>query len=481
MLKNPFAINEKNEIIYIKDLSLDARKGKFICSECGKELIPKMGELNIWHFAHKIKSNCSGGIQTSLHKYAKELIKRNNYIFLPVLSIYEYCNYNSENIDYVDEINAYIEKDKSNIYYLNRPLICNNRYSYSWIVNEKKIEDFIPDCLVEIQEKKMAIEILVTHEVDDTKKLKVKESNIDMIEIDLSYFEEDYESEQKFDLDRYILEKADRKWIYKTYINNIDNKIKNLIYNEGNCLVDKRYTTKETLRRLDDIKRSEIAELENKERIEIIETKNAEKRRYVEEHKNEYKLRNLENIIKIVKYQSEYNNNEYNVCNIFALGEYSFCGDRRIWQEKIFNTFIKNRKGKVIQLAKVNSWVEKYSKLKFYKEFNFEEGFDNKYSAIKNYLQFLLDIGCLENISNYNKEVTYYMMLEVKEDSKEELDKRIDRHFKDMEKYKCKLCGHTYVKGNLIDSFYIKHFGIDEICFDLEITKKIRKTIRNNT
>ena len=145
-------------------------------------------------------------------------------VSLPVLSIYEYCNYNSENIDYVDEINAYIEKDKSNIYYLNRPLICNNRYSYSWIVNEKKIEDFIPDCLVEIQEKKLAIEILVTHEVDDTKKLKVKESNIDMIEIDLSYFEEDYESEQKFDLDRYILEKADRKWIYKTYINNIYDK-----------------------------------------------------------------------------------------------------------------------------------------------------------------------------------------------------------------------------------------------------------------
>ena len=57
-----------------------------------------------------------------------------NLTFL--LSIYEYCNYNSESIDYVDEINAYIEKDKSNIYYLNRPLICNNKYSYSWIVND---------------------------------------------------------------------------------------------------------------------------------------------------------------------------------------------------------------------------------------------------------------------------------------------------------------------------------------------------------
>lgn len=474
MLKNPFATNERNEIIYIKNLNLHNKKDKFICSECGKELIPRMGEINTWHFAHKVRSNCSGGIQTSLHKYAKELIKRNNYIFLPILSIYEYCNYNSENIDYVDEINAYIEKDKNNLYYLNKPLIHNNRYSYTWIANEKKNEDFIPDCLVEIQGKKLAIEILVTHEVDNIKELKVKKSNIDMIEIDLSYFEEDYEFEQKFNLDEYILEKADRRWIHKTHINNIDNKIKSLIYNEGNCLTDKRYTTKETLIRLEDIKRRKIVELENQKKLEIIEAKNTEKRKYVEEHKNEYKLRNLENIIKIVKYQSEYNNNEYNVYNIFVVGEYSFCGDRRIWQEKIFSTFIKKRKGKVIQLAKVNSWVEKYSKLKYYKEFNFEEGFDNKYSAIKNYLQFLLDIGCLENISNYNKEVTYYMMLEVKEDNEEELNRRINSYFKDMKEYKCKLCGHTYTKDNLIDSFYIKHFGLDEICFDLEINQKIK-------
>ena len=68
MLKNPFATNERNEIIYIKNLNLHNKKDKFICSECGKELIPRMGEINTWHFAHKVRSNCSGGIQTSLHK-----------------------------------------------------------------------------------------------------------------------------------------------------------------------------------------------------------------------------------------------------------------------------------------------------------------------------------------------------------------------------------------------------------------------------
>lgn len=473
-MKNPFAINEKNEITYIKNLNLDCKKDKFICSECGKELIPKMGEINTWHFAHKIKSNCAGGIQTSLHKYAKELIRRSNYVVLPDLSIYEYCNYNFDKINYIDKINAYIEKDRDNIYYLNKSLINRNKYLYTWISNEKKIENFIPDCLVEVKGKALAIEILVTHEVDNIKKEKVKNANIDMIEIDLSYFEEDYKLEQEFNLDEYILEKTDRSWIYKTYINNTDDKIKSLIYNQGNCLIDKRYTTKETLRRLDDIKRTELIDLEKQKRLEIIETKKDEKRKYVEEHKNQYKLKNLEKIIKIVKYQSEYNNNEYSVCNMFIRGEYSFRGDRKIWQEKIFNTFIKNRKGKVIQLAKVNSWVEKYSNLKYYKEFDFEEGFINKYNAIKDYLQFLLNIGCLENISNYNKEVTYYMMLEVKEDKKEELNKRIDIYFKDMEEYKCKLCGHAYIKDNLIDLFYIKHFGLDEICFDMEVNKKIK-------
>ena len=62
------------------------------------------------------------------------------------------------------------------------------------------------------------------HAVDKEKEKKVKKSNIDMIEIDLSYLVEDMQ-EEGFDLDQYILFDSVRWWIYKTKI-----KVKKISY-----------------------------------------------------------------------------------------------------------------------------------------------------------------------------------------------------------------------------------------------------------
>lgn len=56
------------------------------------------------------------------------------------------------------------------------------------------------------------------------------------------------------------------------------------------------------------------------------------------------------------------------------------------------------------------------------------------------------DKKCLENRSNHNKKVIYYMMLEVKEDNEEGLNRRINTYVKNMKEYKWKLCGYTYIK-----------------------------------
>ena len=37
-----------------------------------------MGEKNKWHFSHFSNKQCNGNFETSLHLYAKELIKKNN-------------------------------------------------------------------------------------------------------------------------------------------------------------------------------------------------------------------------------------------------------------------------------------------------------------------------------------------------------------------------------------------------------------------
>lgn len=49
---------------------------KCYCPECGEKLIPKMGQ-----------KNCQSNFETSLHLYAKEVIKNKNRITIPRLTI----------------------------------------------------------------------------------------------------------------------------------------------------------------------------------------------------------------------------------------------------------------------------------------------------------------------------------------------------------------------------------------------------------
>ena len=44
-----------NKIVAIEKVDKENNK-KYLCPHCKKEVIPKLGEKNVWHFAHKDKS-----------------------------------------------------------------------------------------------------------------------------------------------------------------------------------------------------------------------------------------------------------------------------------------------------------------------------------------------------------------------------------------------------------------------------------------
>lgn len=110
---------------------------------------------------------CNGNFETSLHLYAKELIKKNNEILLPDLRLYEYLEFNKMDSSFIQDMHKCENENQKRI--TNRIFIKENIYSYTWSENEVRIDDFIPDCIVEIGGKKLAIEIYVTHAVDKEK------------------------------------------------------------------------------------------------------------------------------------------------------------------------------------------------------------------------------------------------------------------------------------------------------------------------
>lgn len=468
--RNPFAVNENKEMIYIKtgDIKNKEKYENCYCPECGEKLIPRMGEKNKWHFSHYSNKQCNGNFETSLHLYAKELIKKNNKILLPSITVGEYLSFNKMDSSFTQDMHKWENENQERVSY--NIFIDKNIYTYKWIENEKRIDDFIPDCIVEIGGKKLAVEIYVTHEVDKEKEEKVKKSKIDMIEICLDDIKEEMQ-EEGFDLNRYILYNATRWWINKTKVESEEKNLYHLIYNTKKYILNEKYTQKDLYEQ--GMVRERKKEYEEKLRI-LHEHQKEEKRKYAIEHKDEYRKNKIKKFLSVIEeYIKKYKDNIATVYNLPVKGEYVFNCSREIWQKAIYDMFILNRDGKSIQLAKIVSWVEKYSGLKYYKEFDYskDEIWDSKYDAVKNYL---IELKKYKIIDPLQYDITKYGENKILNGNINKANLKIKTEYK--RNLVCKHCGEIFDNSDTINRFYLTNFELDKECFRKMINNyKIRQ------
>ncbi len=159
-----------------------------ICPSCKSSLVARKGAKKVHHFAHYKKSDCVGGVETALHLAAKEILEKNREIKIPAVTS---SNVNTKRILY-DEQTIHFEK----------------------VFLENRINDIIPDLIIEFQGKQLLIEIAVTHFIDVAKLQKIKQLNISALEINLSKINKQI----TFDALKKILieEVTNKKWIYNT-------------------------------------------------------------------------------------------------------------------------------------------------------------------------------------------------------------------------------------------------------------------------
>jgi hypothetical protein len=138
-----------------------------VCELCGQALVAAQGKKIKWHFKHAVDSDCPGGQETAIHKLAKKII----------------C--------------AHIE--------IETP---NGRVSYSNPRSEETFQLIRPDIIVVSADKYFFIEILVTHQVDETKELFYTNGKHRSIEIDLQNLPYDISPE---DLTEIVIKGTDRK------------------------------------------------------------------------------------------------------------------------------------------------------------------------------------------------------------------------------------------------------------------------------
>lgn len=142
------AIDLSGKSVFIDDVPNGKKCGCF-CSECKGVLIARQGNVKAHHFAHESGNDSIKCSQTALHLLAKEIITEEKMI----------------------------------------PAFVNGKMEFVTVENieqEKNLGDIKPDLYSEFNGKPIAVEIYVSHPVDDAKFAKIQNHKLTTFEIDLS-------------------------------------------------------------------------------------------------------------------------------------------------------------------------------------------------------------------------------------------------------------------------------------------------------
>lgn len=185
----PFGLKDER-VLHVDEVERGLECG-CVCPGCEAPLIARLGEKNIHHFAHAIGASCEGAYETSLHLAAKEILEEEMHIVLPAVTAK--LQNNRAPVEFAPELDHRIDS----------------------IALEKKLGTTIPDVTAIIAGNKFAIEIKVTHGIDDEKLCRIKQEGVSTLEIDLSDLPRDLNK----DLIRFhVVESVERKvWIYNAY------------------------------------------------------------------------------------------------------------------------------------------------------------------------------------------------------------------------------------------------------------------------
>lgn len=161
-----------------------------ICPSCHGVLEAKKGAELIHHFAHYKSKECATGYETSIHLLAKEVIAELKAIFIPSVSVF--CG----RPDWVISESKLIPVDS--------------------VTLETALGDIVPDVMIVAVDRKLIIEIKVTHGVDKAKTELIRELGISCIEIDLSKLQGEITKERLAEI---LLANAScAKWVFNAQL-----------------------------------------------------------------------------------------------------------------------------------------------------------------------------------------------------------------------------------------------------------------------
>jgi hypothetical protein len=180
-----YAVNEIGKVVHVSKvvsgLACDCR-----CPACGMPVVAKKGTEVTHHFAHEATSSCHGAAETALHRLAKEIIEQELKLWLP-------------------DVTARYHKETSRLYPAGDVSFTRAQSEF------RDLHEVVPDLFIERGDRKLLVEIWVTHPCDEAKRNELMQKGIATVEIDLSKFPRNASREE---VAKAVLKEARRHWVY---------------------------------------------------------------------------------------------------------------------------------------------------------------------------------------------------------------------------------------------------------------------------
>ena len=369
-----------------------------VCPGCGGMLIANLkDDKRRKHFSHyKAECNITYAQQTALHMIAKDILAQEKVFMFPGYSIT------------LDDFPKY----KASWRRLGLPLSMEYRKPYRAecleVTLEKRVSNFVPDIVVNIQGRRCLIEIAVTHFVDEEKQKKIGETRLPVVEVDLSAFL-GQQITREIIRDALVVQVDNKRWLY--------NPKREEALAWGQIEYQKLYQIA-------------LEQEENERKAQLKREQERAKKQARKEQKREETAFLLEDLFEPENYKYELKQlrsdeqfqlvlNKLHLRKVMGpdvpfyldipiTGEMVFACDRRIWQATLFDKFIYYRKNSEHETVKVSikriqecfknhvDYIPIQWKLarKATIHFNgFEKKFTLFYDVIKKYLDYLHYIG----------------------------------------------------------------------------------------
>jgi hypothetical protein len=139
------------------------------CPGCGESLLARKGEVKAQHFAHSSGAECATGAETSLHLAAKQLVKERLWIQLPPV-----------------EVTATRDDPQCGLFQAHKTFGAGGEWRFDDVVLEMTVGNIRPDAVGFAASVGHAVEIRVTHKVDEEKQSHLVSLGMPAIEVNLA-------------------------------------------------------------------------------------------------------------------------------------------------------------------------------------------------------------------------------------------------------------------------------------------------------